>query len=263
MLSNKLLYSAWQYFKYLRKTKTKLSVHSDFVFDFLKHVVDGVRKSDDYRKVEIKRNELFQQRGSISVIDYGTNRVISNDRKICNIARNSLKKPKAAQLLYRLVRHYQPNTLIEIGTSFGITTSYLALSVPNSQIHTFEGCPNTLNIAHKVFLDLKLNDIQTYEGEFSETLKKSLNSIEKVDFLFIDGNHKFEPTISYFEHFLTKFHKDTIIVIDDIYWSKEMTLAWEKLKNHSVIKLSIDLFYFGILFLKPGPIKQDFVFRFK
>jgi len=62
---------------------------------------------------------------------------------------------------------------------------------------------------------------------------------------------------------LKKAHNETILIFDDIHWSAQMEEAWEIIKQHNSVTLSIDLFFIGIVFLrKDFKVKQHFSLRF-
>ncbi len=162
-----------------------------------------------------------------------------------------------------MVKYYKPETIIDIGTSFGTTTAYLATAQAASKVFTLEGSENIAAIAAKTFSNLDLKNIHLTEGSFDEQLSALLNSIDKVDFCLVDGNHSESPTLQYFDWLLKKINSNSIIVFDDIHWSKGMEQAWAKIKAYPEVRLSIDLFFAGIVFFKEDfKHKQHFTLRF-
>ena len=187
----------------------------------------------------------------------------TNQRSVASIAKNAAKPKKFGQLLYRMVKKYQPDTIIELGTSLGITTSYLSIAKPHTKIITMEGSPAIAAAAKENFKELKLDNISLAEGNFDHTLSSVLSDLPPVDFCFIDGNHRQEPTVRYFQQLLPKMGNDSILIFDDIHWSKEMEQAWETIKQHDAVRCSIDLFFIGIVFFRQGfKEKQHFEIRF-
>jgi len=180
------------------------------------------------------------------------------------IAATSLKPKKYAQLLYRLVNHFQPTQILELGTSLGITTAYLAKAKTDAAVTTMEGSVAIAAIAKENFRTLSLENIDIVTGNFDETLAATIaSSAQPYNFVFIDGNHRKEPTLRYFEQLLAKVDANTVFVFDDIHWSKEMEEAWEQVKQHSIVTLTIDLFFIGLVFLrKEQKAKEHFVIRF-
>jgi predicted O-methyltransferase YrrM len=162
-----------------------------------------------------------------------------------------------------MVRAYQPSNIIELGTSFGISTAYMATAAPNATVYSLEGASAIATIAQQNFDQLGTQNIQLIPGDFTDTLPKLLQSLDGVDFAYVDGNHRQAPTLDYFHQLMAKSHENTVIIFDDIHWSAEMEAAWEIIKGHEPVTLSIDLFFIGIVFFKKDfKAKQHFILRF-
>lgn len=240
-------------------------VHSPFVFDFIKNVLNDKEKKEAYEKIESVRNDLFKNESVVTIDDYGAGSTVSKskERKIKSIAVSSLKPAKYGQLFYRMVQYYNSKTIIELGTSLGVTTSYLAAVNKEAKVYTFEGSPNIANIARRNFDKQDLNNIRIVEGNFDNTLAKILPNIKVVDLAFVDGNHRKDPTINYFNQLLEKASDDSIFIFDDIHWSAEMEEAWSYIQQHPSVTLTIDLFFVGLVFFrKEQKFQQHFTIRF-
>jgi predicted O-methyltransferase YrrM len=240
-------------------------IHSPFVFDFLTNVLQDKTKYDCYKKIEKIRTELLQNNSLIHVEDYGAGSSVisSNKRLVKGIARSSLKNKKFAQFFYRLVNYYKPQTIVELGTSFGITTSYMAFGNPLSTVYTLEGAEHIALIAQSNFEKLGLKNIQLIRGNFNQSLPLLLQEINKVDLVFVDGNHLKIPTLQYFTWLLEKSTEQSIFIFDDIHWSAEMEEAWKQIQNHARVTLTIDLFFVGLVFFnKDFKVNQHFIIRF-
>lgn len=240
-------------------------VHSPFVFNFIKFVKNDPRKYDCYAPIEKLRKELLGNKSFIEVEDFGAGSSVmkTNRRAIYQMAQSSLKPKRFAQLLFRTVQYYKPQTMIELGTSFGITSSYLASGNPAAVLYTMEGSAAVAAIARKNFNSLGLTNVKLVEGDFGKTLQPLLLSLDTIDLAFVDGNHKKEPTLQYFHQLLEKSGENTILIFDDIHWSKEMEEAWAAIRQHESATLTIDLFFIGIVLLrKDFKVKQHFSVRF-
>lgn len=258
---------AAKYFSYYLKASNGKGhgMHSPFVYDFIEQVLNDDRDFYAYTETEKLRRELLKDERVIEVIDFGagSSQLSSAKRKVADIARYSLKPKKYAQLLFRMVNYYQPKTILEMGTSLGITTACLALPSPECKVITMEGDHTIAGIAQNNFKKLGLNNIELAEGNFDKTLPVVIRQLSTVNFIFIDGNHRIEPTLRYFEQLLPVTNNDTIIVMDDIYWSREMEQAWRQIKKHPQVNCTIDLFFIGIVLLrKEFKEKQHFTVRF-
>ena len=261
------MYSAFQLTKkylyyYLTASNGKgHGIHSPLVFDFIKNVLTDKRNCTNGESIEAVRAFLKKDDTLIEVEDFGagSGSIKSNLRSVKAIAASSLKPKKYARLLFRMVNYYRPENVIELGTSFGITTAYLASASVATNVFTCEGAKNIAGIAGQNFVKLGLQNITLLQGSFVDTLPDLLNSVKKLDFAFIDGNHRKVPTLQYFEQLLGIADEESILVFDDIHWSKEMEEAWTIIMKHPRVTVSIDLFFIGIIYLsKDVKVKQHF-----
>lgn len=240
-------------------------IHSPFVFDFVINVLNDPKKYYAYEQVEDMRDELLRDRHVIEVEDMGAGSTVSKtrQRRIGDIARYAAKPKKFGQLLFRIVNYYQPSTIIELGTSLGITTAYLATANTALPVITLEGASSVAEEAGNNFAALGLQNVRVIEGNFDHTLTKVMDIVSEVGLVFIDGNHRKEPTLRYFHQLLEKVNADSILIFDDIHWSEEMEDAWAGIKDHSAVTATIDLFFIGIVFFrKEFKEKQHFVIRY-
>ncbi len=240
-------------------------VHSPFVFEFIKFILNDKEVYSCYDKIEVLRKQLLKDKTVIDVEDFGAGSTIIKTKKriVKNIASSSLKPKKYSRLLFRMVQYYDRKNVLELGTSLGITTAYIASAKNIPIVTSMEGSGNIANIARQSFALLRLQNIEIIEGDFDETLPQFLSINKKIDFAFLDGNHRKTPTLQYFDQLLLSTNEQTILVFDDIHWSKEMEEAWEIIKQHDAVTLTIDLFFIGIVFLrKDFKVKQHFVVRY-
>lgn len=240
-------------------------VHSPFIFDFVKNILRDKNQYSCYAAIELQREQLLNSNELIEVEDFGAGSAVmkSNKRIIKNIAASSLKPKKFAQLLFRIVQYYQPATIIELGTSLGITTCYLAKGNEAGKVFTCEGSATIAAIAQKNFEQSQLNNIKLTLGDFAKTFQLLLDKTGKVDLAFVDGNHRKQPTLDYFTKLLNHSTTSTILIFDDIHWSEEMEAAWSVIQQHPTVTLTIDLFFIGLVFINPNfKEKQHFSIRF-
>ena len=265
------MYSKWQLArKYLNYYLTASNgkghgMHSPFIFHFITHVLNDKQHYIEYDKVEELRKQLLKDETVLLIEDFGAGSAVNktNRRTVAAIAKNSAKPKKFGQLLFRIVKEYQPKTILELGTSLGITTSYLSLAKQDAIIITMEGAGEVAEVARKNLQPLSLQNIKIEQGNFDTTLPAVVRELSSIDFAFIDGNHRQEPTERYFTALLPQIHNDSILIFDDIHWSREMEQAWETIKSHPSVRCSIDLFFIGIVFFKEEfREKQHFSIRF-
>lgn len=257
----------WKYIRYYSTAYNGKGhgMHSPFVYDFIISVLNDKTHYPDYDKVEALRRQLLADNTILEVNDLGAGSVKNNrpGRSIADIARHAAKPPKFGQLLYRMVKYYQPQQILELGTSLGLTTQYLAMAHPGGSLTTIEGAASVAAVAEEKIKAAGITNVQLVRGNFDELLPEVLKKQEPPGFVFIDGNHREEPTVRYFEQLAAAAHNDTILIFDDIHWSREMEQAWAYIKAHHATRCTIDLFFIGIvLFRQEFREKQDFTIRF-
>lgn len=247
------------YLKFLYHSKNEHGVHSPFVFNLITKCFYDKTKFPEYNVLKLYRNSLLENKNAIEVTDFGAgSRVFkSNTREISKIAKNAGISPKNAELLFRIVNYFQPNSILEIGTSLGLATSALSLGSKNSAITTLEGCPNTMSIAKNQCQLQNLDNVEFINTEFSSYLKNLPTS--NFDLIYFDGNHSQKATLEYFELLLPTITNNSVWIFDDIHWSEEMENAWEIIKNHPKVKVTIDTFQWGIVFFRAEQEKEHFV----
>jgi predicted O-methyltransferase YrrM len=221
----------------------------------------------DFEELNTIRKELQKNTTAIDITDFGagSKKLKSNKRQVSDITKYGIAQKKQAEFLYRLLNKLNPKTAVELGTSIGLTSLYLSNAVPKSTIYTIEGCPNLYQFSKQLFKTStgKASNIKSINGNFNTEFPKLLSRIDSLDFLYIDGNHAYEPTMNYFKLALDKKNSQSVFVFDDIYWSEEMQQAWKEICAHKDVTLSLDLFYFGIVFFrKENKEKEHFVLKF-
>ena len=258
---SKLLQMVFRFFKYLIQSKSRYSIHSPFVFDFLNDVIRSKKDYYCFSLIQKTKQQLHYNHTKINITELGAGSHVNNNKqkKISTIMRNASKPHSVSKILFEIVNYFPIQNSIEIGTSLGISTLYIAHAKKNNQVYTLEGCPETAKIAQQNFKNHPLNTIQLIQGNFNATLQPLVNSLQKVDFVFFDGNHQKQPTIDYFEICLQKAHEKSVFVFDDIHWSEEMEQAWAYIKNHPKVTVTIDLFWIGIVFFRTEQVKEHFI----
>lgn len=253
-----------RYLKYIFTARNIHSAHSPFLYKFISDVVNRPSNDRNCEEIQQLRKKLCNSKKSIQITDFGAGSQVnkSKTRRIKDIARNSAKNKKFGELLYRIARYYKPKNIVELGTSLGISTLYLAKADKSSKVYTFEGCPETTKIAKRNFEKLNVKNIDLTLGDFRNTLQQKLEEIDSINLVFIDGNHQRKPTIEYFRNCLRYANNNTVFIFDDIHWSSGMEDAWKYIKLHQKTTLTIDLFYIGIVYIKSELSKENYKIRF-
>src|SRR5215217_2478690 len=237
----------FDYLLYRLKAKTRHGLHSPFVYRLVDKVIYDFSAKKVYEEVEGIRKQLLADDRMITVTDLGAGSHVNNNKqkRVGDIAKNALKPTRLAQLLYRLVADAQPDNIIELGTCLGTTSVYLQKAAPNAKVYTLEGCLQTAGVAKQTFEKADTPYINLTVGNFDDTFQKVINGFDKLDFVFVDGNHRKDATLEYFEWCLPKVHDGTLLIFDDIYWSQGMKEAWAEIKAHPQVTVTVDLFWIG------------------
>jgi len=254
-------YQIKAYLKFILKSTNQHGVHSPFVYNLVTHCFYDTTNYDAYKQLSDYRKKFLKNKTKIIVSDLGAGSNVTKQRErfISEIAKNAGSSIKNTQLLYRLIAYFNPKTILELGTSLGIATHAMHLGNPKAHITTIEGCPNISEFTKANFKKKQLKNTDFINGNFNDEIEK-LNS-NNYDLIFFDGNHTKEATLFYFETLLQTAHNDSVFIFDDIYWSKNMTEAWETIKQHPKVTVTIDTFFWGFVFFRKEQLKEHFVIR--
>ncbi len=255
------MYQIIQYIKFLFKSTNQHGVHSPFVYNLVTKCFYDKTKYTEYHNIKDFIKRLKRVNHKINVTDFGagSKQLNAKQRKISSIAKISGTTLKRAKLLFRVVKYFESQNILELGTSIGFATQAMSRANPNSEINTIEGCPQISEYNKKHFHTFLLDNINQITGNINDVIK-DLNS-RKYDLVFFDGNHQKEPTLNYFETLLLTAHNNTVFIFDDIYWSKGMTEAWKIIKQHPKVTVSIDTFHWGFVFFRKEQVKEHFTIR--
>jgi predicted O-methyltransferase YrrM len=255
--------------KYLRYFLTAANgrghgVHSPFVYEMVREVLMDRTAYPEYAAIEALRRRLRRDRTILNIEDLGAGPVrdASTMRRIDDITRRAAKPANLGQLLFRLAKYYHPPVMVELGTSLGLSTAYLAAGNPNAKFYSIEGSAAVAERARGHLSELGSKNVEVVTGNFDLVLEPLLKQIGPIGLAFVDGNHRFEPTVQYFERLFRHSGRSAILIFDDIHWSAEMERAWAQIKADQRIKLTIDLFFFGLVVIRDEfRVKQDFTIR--
>ncbi|SDL27773.1 Methyltransferase domain-containing protein [Catalinimonas alkaloidigena] len=258
MSISQVLGTLYRYARFRQHAGDAHSIHSPFVFHLYTEVLRPDKQYYAFEGIEQHRQRLLRDTRSLEITDFGAGAARSRQRTVQELARRSAQRPQRAQLLFRLVEFLRPAYLVELGTSLGLTTAYLAAPNPQASVVTLEGCPATAALARETLRDTQA---QLVVGPLEETLAPALARLPHVDFVYFDANHRREPTLRYFRQCLAKAHEATCFVFDDIHWSREMEQAWQEIQAHPDVTLTLDLFWLGLVFFRQKQPKQHFRLR--
>ncbi len=255
----------WLYYYFTASNGRGYGIHSPFVYEFVKKVLNDARPYEAYPRVENLRKQLLKDTTLLEIRDLGAGSALgaSKIRSVRDLARHAAKPRRLGQLLFRIARYYQPGTMLELGTSLGLSSMYLAIAAPEARLLTIEGADSVAAVAAANFRSMGMANVELITGDFGGSLPAALARLKTVDLAFIDGNHRLEPTLRYFNLLLERATPSSVLIFDDIHWSGEMEAAWKTIRQDPRAKLTIDLFFIGLVFLQDEfKVKQDFVIRY-
>lgn len=235
------------------------SIHSPFFFDFYEKVIKP-KSFIGLPEVEKVRTNLLTSTQQIDMVDLGATspHFQSQQRSLSKIAATSASPKALCELFMRLTSHIQAKAIVELGTSVGLTTLYLAHQ-PESHVTTFEGNKALIQVAFTHLEYFHKKNVKVIAGNIDQTLPDFIQNPAKIDFALMDANHRYTPTLRYFELLAKRIHTKGVIVMDDIYYSPEMEKAWTEIKRHPLVYSSVDLYRCGLLFFDPALNRQHYV----
>lgn len=236
-------------------------VHSPFIFDIVAGLFRNKMPEDVVCCIETIRKNLEKDTRAIDVNDLGAGSSDNNKlRRVSDIARKSAVTAKYGTLLYNLATRFGESGIVELGTSFGISTMYLASS--SCTVYTVEGCKECAGIARKNFTSVGLENIEVINSPFTEAIADLKTRGIKPGLVFIDGDHRKEPVLRNFKELTEIADESTVFVLDDIYYSREMAQAWEQIRNMDNVTATVDIFRMGIVFFRKEITPNHYEIRY-
>ncbi|EDP69654.1 SAM-dependent methyltransferase; O-methyltransferase [Flavobacteriales bacterium ALC-1] len=251
------MYQILAYIKFLFNSTNQHGVHSPFIYNFVTKCLYDKKKYPKYDELNNYRKILKDSNIALEITDLGEGSKVlsSNQRRVSDMVKTSSSSKKESKLLFRIAQYFNFNNVLELGTSLGMGTYAFALANTDSKITTIEGCPNTSDYTKSQFI----KNITFLKGDFTTVIPTLIE--DKFDCIYFDGHHNKKATIEYFETLLPKAHNETIFIFDDIYWSKGMTEAWNHIKSHRSVTVTVDSFHLGFVFFRKEQVKEHFKIR--
>ena len=281
MKKNVYLYrvSSWLKHQLTARNTGGHGVHSPYLFEWVRMVMSDKNTYYVWDEIEEIRQEMLKETRELEFVDYGSGGPLptspskgrsANMRRVCDIAKGSLARRKEAQLLARLVgwlgrplltspsrggigdeasEDRKGLTIVELGTSLGVTTAYLAAMDSRNKVVTYEGCPAVAEVAQANWEKLGLNNIACVVGEITvDSLQLAVDRLSGIDVAFIDANHTCEATLTYFNALASRVHEKSVVVVDDIHYNEDMEKAWKAICADERVTTTMDLYRMGLVF---------------
>jgi predicted O-methyltransferase YrrM len=259
-------FSAVRFIKYLMFSRHRNGhgIHSPFAFDLVSGIFRNKIEPGIVLSIEKTRSRLLSDPRSIKVNDLGagSDKMKTSLRKVSDITRYSAVPKKYGLLLSNLSKAFGKPLVLELGTSVGIGTMYMAASCGSSTVVTIEGCRETSDIAAANFREARYTNIRLLNGSFESILPQLVTEKITPGLVFIDGNHRKEPLLRYFNQVADMSDNNSVVIIDDINYSREMADAWAEIRNHKNVTLSVDIFRMGIVFFRKERNHFNYVVRY-
>lgn len=263
----KLLFQIQAWLKYQRLAKGRHGIHSPFVYQLYDEYITPKKTEGKQttQAIETMRKSLLKDTRILEVEDFGAGlggKIVPRiKRQVSEIAGSSARGAKFGALLYRLAGGLQAQNILEMGTNLGISSIYLMKGRPQAHMLTLEGSEAISSVAKENLNKFNLHpDIRI--GEFSHSLENISWENYKPDFIFIDGNHRQNPTVTYFKFLMERAADQAVFIFDDIHWSPGMEAAWEIIRSDERVQISIDLYGMGICITGRKQAKEHFILRF-
>ena len=253
--------TAWLRHNFTARNTLGHGIHSPYLYNMVRFLIYDDNSYYCFSQIERERRRLLSASNQLYITDFGSG--VSGSRRVCDAASSSLMPARDAQMLFRIVNHLHPQIVVELGTSLGITTSYLSVAAGSkSMVYTFEGSRSLLAEAETVWRNLHCGNITPQEGNIDVTLEQFLRLHPRVDFALIDANHRYEPTLRYFDLLSERSCRSSIIAMDDIHYSVEMGKAWEQVKRHPRVVATMDFYGMGLVFFDRRFLPKHYIMRY-
>ncbi|MBR3945533.1 MAG: class I SAM-dependent methyltransferase [Bacteroidales bacterium] len=214
---------------------------------FNEFILDSMFQMSSFVECCEYRINMLSDNTELNVSDFGTGK--SGIRKVKQIARKSSTEPRYGGVMQKIIDAFKVENILELGTSIGIGTMFLAKANPKAKVTTVEGCPETYGFAKSEFAKRKITNVSFVNDKFDHLFDSDTLKDQKFDLFYLDGNHTHEATVGYFDQIVKKHcSQKSIILIDDINWSREMFDAWKEISLRMPDALRLNLFRMGIIF---------------
>lgn len=255
----------FRFISHLLRAQSRFGIHSPLVYEFVTQVLPH-RKSNWGKRINQVRREKGKSNLELEIKDlgagYGGRQEKNTQKRLSEIVRSSARKRRNGELLYRICSWHQTQLGLELGTNLGFSTAYQAAGIGETgKLITIEGSPSLSQQAELLLQGLEL-EAEFVIGDFKEELKRLNAENIRLDYVLMDGNHQYEPTMDYFDLLVKCMNPNGLIIVDDINWSKGMRRAWQAIKARDDVQVTIDLFFMGLCFVNRQQAKEDFRLRF-
>lgn len=147
-------------------------------------------------------------------------------------------REKVNRLLFRLVNHFRPSTLVEVGAGNGDAMRYM-------------------RAARATMASVSLRGVD--KDKMLKRLKSDLSGFKTVDFVHIGHTPYYKEA---FEAIFPYLGPHSCVLVGDLYASEEREEWWKQLTEDERIRISFDLYDVGILLFEEKRFKQNYIVNF-
>ena len=235
------------------------SIQAPFAFQVYHALKDCFKTSPGIEDIERARHQLIKDDAIISGDDFGAGSRIATPGKLSSVARFGISSKNDCIMLHTLATVLKAEICIELGTSLGIATAYLAKAPYMKAVYSFEGNTFLYEKSNQLLKSLNVQNTHIIYGNIDNELSPVLEKLDQIDLAIIDANHKQEALLAYYQLLAPKISIKGAMVIDDIRWSTEMYAGWKKILRKPEVTLSMEFLNRGLLFFEKGLQKQHYV----
>jgi predicted O-methyltransferase YrrM len=252
------------------RAKNPAVVRGEYLREFLREVYLDDRHYHAFDLVCSIRRHWRRQPGTVSTATLGapSRTTRASRRPVSGLVRKNAIDAPTGKLLFRVALWLRASSILELGTNMGISGLYLHAPNTKATLHTVEGNEEVATLARQTFQMAGAGPgLRLHHASFDDWLKEHLPSdtqagtFQSLDLLFLDGDHRYAPTLSYVKRLIPLRSAEAVFIVADIHWSPGMERAWEELKALPEVSASLDLYHLGVLFFKPGIEKEHLAVR--
>ncbi len=265
-LQQRIIYA----FKFLRyrlfaRHRKGHGIHSPFLFKLVHQVWQQEIPPADEQKMKHLARSNPSDHAIVDCNRAGAGSHISQKkmRRISSIFQSSGIPNRYGRLLHRVTAFYQPQLVLEFGTSLGISSAWMALGCPRARVYSVEAVPALAEKARQNHQEIDVQNIQVVTMDFNALIHKNELPQAASCLIFIDGDHTFKATLELFKYAVQNFYSEQLVVIiDDIHWSAGMEQAWKQIQQHERVRVTLDIFRMGLVFFDSNLSRQNFIIKY-
>lgn len=228
-------------------------VHSPFAFELVTRVIEEDLPYYKYGLVErVRKSQKMSKRPLV---------VDGRESQLRDLVAGNVD-PAYAQLLFRLVNRYKARNVVETNMRTGIASMYLAAPDSKVKVTTF-GNEKALNeLALHYMKETGFRNVRVVQGTAEEKLQEVMGELDTLDLLFVNDCASGSDLDDRIGVCMPKTASQTIFVVEGIYANESMTASWKRLQADSRVRVTVDLFRYGLVFFKDNLQKEDYYVRF-